>query len=102
MNLRRTVQELKTPAALLAKAPLEKVLPHAQIRRHAAGELIATGDELREWSFCILSGRCEEHRGSPGREITVHHVFNRGDTFGGPSEESPESRGAIIVACEDS
>ncbi|TAK95914.1 MAG: hypothetical protein EPO07_14970 [Verrucomicrobia bacterium] len=98
----RTVQGLKTPAVLLATAPLEAVLPHAQISRHAAGELIATGDQLLEWVFCVLNGRCEEHRRSSTGEILVHRTFTRGETFGGCTDDSPECLGAIIVACEES
>ena len=102
MERERSIKDRQTPPALLARAPLEEVLPHGQISRHAAGEVIIAGDQLSDWVFCVLSGRCEEHRCPPGGEISVHHAFERGQTFGAPSDEPSESRGAIIVASEDS
>lgn len=88
------------PLAALTRAPLEEILTHAQITRHAAGEMVCSGDEFSEWSFMVLSGSCEEYRVPASGEKSVLRAFRAGAPFGGGTIPNSEE-GAIIVAARE-
>ena len=93
----RPVQEWQRPLAFLAEAPLGWLMPRAQISHFSCDSTVCTGDQLSDWAFLVLSGRCERRRESPDAEAEVLQTYQCGETFGGFS-----GRETRVVAAEDS
>ncbi len=98
----RTIQESETPLSFLAKAPLERLLPHAQTRHHTRGAVICASDQLVDWVFLVLRGRCEHRRNRTDGRQEVLQTFQQGDVFGGLHTLPPEPGGTFVVAAADS
>jgi len=98
----RPFQELVRLLACLAKAPLERVIPHAKVSQFLRDELVCTRDELANCAFLVLNGRCELRHSPRHAGPQVMDTFKSGDTFGGYTELLLGNDRSIVVAVEDS
>ena len=93
----RSIREWQRPLAFLAEAPLSWLTPRAQISHFSRGATVCAGDQLAEWAFLVLSGRCERRCELPDAGVEILQTYQCGESFGGLS-----GRETRVVAGEDS
>lgn len=102
MNDRGQMQQMDTAISSMAKAPLEKLLPFSRITRHPAGETVCTADQLPEYAFLVLSGKCQETLNPPGSDPRVLKTFESGDPIENGVLSLEEQSQVSIIAAEES
>ena len=95
------MQHSDPPIAFRAKTTLERILPRAEITRYAFGERICTLPQLSEFTFLVLSGRCQETFHAPGEIPRILKTFERGEPIENGVLGQPEQDQVFIVAAED-
>lgn len=86
---------------ILAKAPLDKVIPHAQVTPYLYGQRICSGEHLAEAAFLIISGTCELRRTAWSGEPQALHLYSIGGVFGCHEEPMPEDLETEVIATSD-
>lgn len=89
------------PKAFRATTTLKRILPRAEITRHASGDTICTVSQLSEYTFLVLSGRCQETFIAPGEAPRVLKTFERGEPIENGVLGQPEQDQVVIKASED-
>lgn len=96
------MQQTDTAISSMAKAPLDRLLPFSRINWHSAGEAVCTVDQLSEYAFLVLSGRCRETLSSPGADPRILKTFEPGDPIENGVVGLEELSHVSIIAAEES
>ncbi len=96
------MQHSDKPVALMAKAPLERILPFSQVVRHTTGDIVCSLEQLTEFAFLVLSGKCQETLNPPNESPRVLKTFERGEPIQNGVLGKPEADQIAIIAAEDS
>src|SRR5262245_46422802 len=102
MNDRGQMQQMDPAISSMAKAPLDRLLPFSRINRHSAGEAVCTADQLSEYAFLVLSGKCREMLNPPGSEPRILKTFEPGDPIENGVVSLEEQSQVSIIAAEES
>jgi NTE family protein len=91
--------ENKGILAFLTKAPLERLISHAQVCYYPKGARICDGHQLSKAAYFLLSGSCQLRTGA---HADVVESFGPGDVFGALEEVRPEDDCRSADAASDS
>lgn len=95
------MQQPDTPLFSVAGAPLDRLLPFSRISQHSAGDAVCTIDQLAEYAFLVLSGKCQETLDSDGSEPRILKTFEPGHPIeNGVVSLEEQTRVSIIAAQE--
>ena len=73
----------ETPNALLGRASVEQLIPHAKVGHFPPGAVVCTSDQWGECAYMVLQGKCEIRRKSSDNGPVGVKSVGPGEVFGG-------------------